>query len=116
MDTPHAHSVVGITYFTEYSKSMGPVTSVTFNFSPYYNKWLMETKTTPSSNRNSGKGWEALVCIHFHKGVDFVNIVHSNAIWHKDTGLSPDLHAQIFFQTYGNKLPVFTSSTLVTLK
>lgn len=88
--TARADSVAGITtehYFTEYSNAMGPVTRLTFNFTPYYNKWLMETKTPPNSNRNSGEGWEALVCVHFHRGVDFV---HSNVLWHKDTGLSPD--------------------------
>lgn len=85
MDTPHAHSMVGIAYFIEYSKPMGVVIRFKFNFINYYSKWLMETKTISNPNRKVKERVGRIYSHTFSQRGSLRFTVHSNAICCKET-------------------------------
>lgn len=65
--TARADSVAGITtehYFTEYANAMGPVTRLTFNFTPYYKNGSWKQKhhqTLTETQGRGGKHWFAYI-------------------------------------------------------
>lgn len=104
-----------IAYLIEYSKPMGIVIRVKFNFINYYNTWLMETKTISNPNRKVKESVGRIYLHTFSQRGSLGFTVLSNAA-RRHTGLSPGLYGQLFFHKFRNKLPPFASSTLVIRK